>query len=133
MLSHSPENPRKHDWVRGADAKASESYTDSFVREVHEAWIAAVSDYTLQSAPGMAARLGSEPSVPRMPRKACPARHRPRVNVWSSWPLFNACVARPVGKKEVLSTLKAQEAMEKEWNNLTKKGCWNLDGVRAKG
>ena len=35
---------------------------------------------------------------------------------------FNACVARPVGRKDMLSTPDAMAAMEKEWGNLIKKG-----------
>ena len=51
-------------------------------------------------------------------------------------PLFNACVARSVGPKEVKTNKEAQKAMKAEWTRLRavdrrdgKKGCWDEDCV----
>ena len=43
------------------------------------------------------------------------------------WP-FNACVARPVSKKELYATPAAMEARDKEWYKLVEKGVF--DDVR---
>ena len=42
----------------------------------------------------------------------------------------NALVARPVGQKEINNTPAAQAALDKEWNNLAKKGAWDCPTVR---
>ena len=52
--------------------------------------------------------------------------HRSRDSV----PVFPACVARPVSKKELNATPKAIEARVKEWNNGANKRTWNLKSVR---
>ena len=43
--------------------------------------------------------------------------------------LFSAVVARLVPKAEVASTPKAQAALDKEWENLRKKGAWDESRV----
>jgi len=43
---------------------------------------------------------------------------------------FNACVARPVGKKEIAQQPKAQAALDKEWDKLVKAKAWTEDKVR---
>ena len=43
---------------------------------------------------------------------------------------FNACVARPVGRKEMLSNPKAKAAMGAEWSKLIQKGVWRFATVR---
>ena len=43
---------------------------------------------------------------------------------------YNACVARPVKRKEIDETPKAQAALDEEWNRLKSIGTWNEDGVR---
>ena len=45
-------------------------------------------------------------------------------------PIFPACVARPVGKKELNANAKAILARDKEWDNLARKGTWDLKSVR---
>ena len=53
---------------------------------------------------------------------------------------FSACVARPVSKKEISETEKAQAAMNAEWDKLANKkhpeldhvGCWDLSKVRSR-
>ena len=48
-------------------------------------------------------------------------------------PLYSAVVARPVGKAELQSTPKAQEAMKHEWDRLNdqkKRQVWDLSTVR---
>ena len=41
-----------------------------------------------------------------------------------------ACVARPVGKKEIAGQPKARDAMEKEWKRLWDKDVWDASTVR---
>ena len=41
-----------------------------------------------------------------------------------------ACVARPVGKKEIAGQPKARDAMEKEWKRLWDKDVWGATTVR---
>ena len=43
---------------------------------------------------------------------------------------FNACVARPVGKKEIAQQPKAQAALDKEWDKLVKAKAWTEENVR---
>ena len=43
---------------------------------------------------------------------------------------FNAAVARPVSKAEIRSNPKAEAALQKEWANLRKAGCWDESVVR---
>jgi hypothetical protein len=42
---------------------------------------------------------------------------------------YNACVARPVGKKERKATPAAEEAVLKEWARLRAAGCWDESKV----
>jgi hypothetical protein len=44
-------------------------------------------------------------------------------------PLFNVCVARPVGKREVASNAKAQAALDKGWSRLRSINCWDESAV----
>ena len=46
------------------------------------------------------------------------------------WPV-NACVARPVGKKEIQENPKAKAALQKEWDRLRQAGCWDETKVRS--
>ena len=46
------------------------------------------------------------------------------------WPI-NACVARPVGKKEIQENPKAKAALQKEWDRLRQAGCWDETKVRS--
>ena len=41
-----------------------------------------------------------------------------------------ACVARPVGKKEMINQPEARAAMDKEWNRLRDKQVWDEDHPR---
>ena len=54
----------------------------------------------------------------------CVRRRDPHRVKNSVPPLFNACVARPVGKAELAKNPKAREAMEAEWTRLREKGVW---------
>jgi len=56
-------------------------------------------------------------------------RHRDKIPNFGHLP-FNACVARPVGKKEVQQQPKAQAAVKAEWDRLRKIHTWDEDGVR---
>ena len=56
---------------------------------------------------------------------AQPHRSKERVA-----PIFPACVARPVGKKELLGSKNALLARDREWDNLARKGTWDRKSVR---
>ena len=45
---------------------------------------------------------------------------------------FSACVARPVGRKDMTANPKASAAMQAEWAKLIKKGMWSFATVRDK-
>ena len=72
--------------------------------------------------------------VPAMP---CTARtndnpHRPKIVAFNShsWTIKNACVARPVGRKELLQSKGAQASMRAEWDRLRSKVVWDDNIVR---
>ena len=56
----------------------------------------------------------------------------------STAPLFNACVAKPVSRKEAMGIPLAKAALQAEWDRLRavpqpgtdRKGCWDQDKVR---
>ena len=52
--------------------------------------------------------------------------HRPKT---SNRLPFPACVARPVGKKELMREKKAIEAMKAEWKRLWDKKVWDASTV----
>ena len=60
--------------------------------------------------------------------------HRPKAAA----PLYNACVAKPVSRKEAMSIPLAKDALQAEWDRLRavpqpgtdRKGCWDEDKVR---
>ena len=58
-----------------------------------------------------------------------PARsHRDKLT--SPYPFF-ACVARPVGRKEIEGSEKAQAAMREEWAKLEKNGVFDMSTVKS--
>ena len=61
--------------------------------------------------------------VPFMPIDPYKPKHRNKIQDFEPW--FNACVARPVAKKEIERTPKAQAALDKEWNALRNAGVWD--------
>ena len=75
-----------------------------------------------------------EDLIPAMP---CAAKnnedpHRPKIVASSShsWITKNACVARPVGRKELLQSRGAQASMKAEWDRLRSKVAWDGNIVR---
>ena len=75
-----------------------------------------------------------EDLIPAMP---CAAKnnedpHRPKIVASSShsWITKNACVARPVGRKELLQSRGAQASMKAEWDRLRSKIAWDGNIVR---
>ena len=56
-------------------------------------------------------------------------RHRPRVTSGRRL-LFNAVVARPVGRKEIAVTKKAQDAQSAEWGRLRDREVWDETVIR---
>ena len=58
--------------------------------------------------------------------------HRPKIVPFNShnWTVLRACVARPVGRKEVLESPPARAAMKAEWDRLRNKMVWDEDKVR---
>ena len=67
------------------------------------------------------------PAMPAMRGK--PQKHRAKRQ---HWPLFNAAVARPVGKAEIARDPKAKGALKKEWDKLLNplRPAWRMDLVR---
>jgi hypothetical protein len=73
--------------------------------------------------------------IPRLP--CAPARPTHRVKQPTHGPYLQACVARPVTRKECEANRRARAAMQTEWDRLRavprpdgKKGTWDEDGVR---
>ena len=64
--------------------------------------------------------------------KAKEVPHRPKIVAFNShiWITMNACVARPVGKKELLLSKGALAAMKAEWDKLRSKVVWDEINVR---
>ena len=79
------------------------------------------------SAPALVA----EDPFPRMPVRPYTPVHREKIPDCA--PSYPACVARPVGKKEIRDTPAAQAALLKEWDKLRKAGCWDESRVCASG
>ena len=63
-----------------------------------------------------------------MPCTSAPEPHREK-SLGGRLP-FNACVSRPVSKKEWEADPEAKKAEQKEWDNLRKRGVWSIDVVR---
>ena len=72
----------------------------------------------------------SEEWFPRMPVSipAVAQAHRQKEPAHPLW--LEACVARPVNKREVEKTPAARAALEKEWQKLYAAGCWDEKDVR---
>ena len=58
--------------------------------------------------------------------------HRSKIVPFSShsWLVMNACVARPVSRKELLQSPPVQASMKAEWDRLRNKMVWDEDKVR---
>ena len=78
------------------------------------------------ASPAVQSESEDEVSLPSM--FAGQAGHRHKISP-HTFPL-NACVARPVGSKEVAKTPKAQAALQVEWQRLKDMVCWNETKVR---
>ena len=65
---------------------------------------------------------------PKMPVVRDKQEHRSKVP--DGTPLFSACVARSVGKREIMSNPGAKKAMDAEWDKLRKRVVWDESGVR---
>lgn len=63
--------------------------------------------------------------IPAMPRGTRSDVHRPI----SPLAFMNACVARPVTRKEASGDANAKAAMDREWGNLVKKKTWSYEKV----
>ena len=68
------------------------------------------------------------PAMPCIKRKK--PRHRTKNNVSSLHGLFDAAVARPVGRRELEQQSNAQEARDKEWNRLRDRKVWDETFIR---
>ena len=72
-----------------------------------------------------------EDQIPDTPiATSTPAPHRRKLYK-RRWP-FNACVARPVSKKELFATPAALEARDKEWQKLIDKPAWDFNTVQPR-
>ena len=88
---------------------------------------------TLKSSPNELGECLSYEFIPAMP--VCqmnPQKHRNkciRLGIQSVEKAVNTLVARPVGKKEIGANLKAQQALDVEWEKLVKKKAWQYETV----
>ena len=69
------------------------------------------------------------PAMPVVPYSE-DSKHREKIKDPKDAEWFAACVARSVGKREILSNAAAKASLDKEWNKLRRQGCWNEDMVR---
>ena len=68
--------------------------------------------------------------APEMPTEQPRQGHR-ELNPHGSWlPLIPACIARPVGRKEIATEPAAQAAVNKEWRRLVDRPVWDMNTVR---
>ena len=72
----------------------------------------------------------NEDYVPAMPCVPSTDGHRVKNSEFGRRFLFNAVVARPVGRKEISEQPKAQEAARKEWDRLRAKKVWDESWIR---
>ena len=88
---------------------------------------------TLPASPAVV----DDPDVPSMP--TCPATfvHRQKTPEIDHLHVYNACVARPVGKREIRDTPAAEAALQAEWSKLRQAprgdgtfGAWDESKVR---
>ena len=86
------------------------------------------------AAKGGARLAHSEDYVPAMPCASGEGKedHRPKIFPFSShsWIVINACVARPVGRKEVASNPAARASMQAECDRLRNKFVWDESKFR---
>ena len=75
-------------------------------------------------AEAAAAGSSDEEFFPAMPTVPNRQQHRDHVPCGRRL-LFNAVVARPVSRKEISTTPKAQEAQGKEWGRLRERKVWD--------
>ena len=66
------------------------------------------------------------PTVPSETGDTCAFLHLPHPE----WPLFNACVARILGKREIARRKDAQEALKLEGDAVAVNEVWLRNGVR---
>ena len=80
---------------------------------------------------GGSSSSSSSVAAPAMPTKSVKDSHRQKIG--DSDPIFNACVARPVGKAEIAKTPAAQAALDKEWKRLVDLKTWDENRVEEWG
>ena len=74
---------------------------------------------------------GATPADLRVPPNGVPPAAEPHRPLDPDFlPPWNACVARPVGRKEVKESFAAQAALKKEWDRLRQAGCWDESTVQ---
>ena len=94
----------------------------------------AIAEYRAQQsadpapAPLPAAPSVEDPAIPQMPVRPPFPIHRVK-NPAVEYP-YEACVARPVSRKEVQKEAKAQAALNKEWRKLRALNTWDETAVR---
>ena len=67
-------------------------------------------------------------TIPEMPTKPVQTFHRDKFPIADFG--LNACVARPVNKKEQATNPKCAEAKDKEWTNLSNRRVWDVTTVK---
>ena len=71
-------------------------------------------------------------AIPAMPvENRDPASiHRPKIPDPCDAHWFQACVARSVSRREILTNAMAKASLDKEWTKLRNQGCWDESKVR---
>ena len=106
---------------------------DAFASSEEFAPSSAAASYYSGGDPAVKLATANDDSVPSMPcrrlqRKSKKGlKHRVKNQPSVS---FNACVARPVSKKEVSVTPKAKAAVQAEWDRLASKKAWDTSVVK---
>ena len=87
-------------------------------------WLAKKSQAAQQVA-AACVTCDSVPAMPVFPHE----QHEHREQERKFLPLFQACVARPVSRKESRTNPAARAALDKEWDRLRAAGCWDEKSV----
>ena len=128
----------KHEPCAGANTAGTARYPDRLVEAIHDAWRTSCDkrDHCGQPVALAASQLNGDAKfygddIPTMPVQRWTTEQNHRVKNRIELPIFNAMVARQLGKKEILENIKAQAAMKLEWDGLRKAGVWDMSSVRS--
>ena len=124
----------------GSEASTSGAAPASVVESEEEdvpPWEHLENELEVENSICAAARESLQKRDDEVPAMPCVANykgepHRPKIVPFNShsWTVVNACVARPVSKKELLQSPPAQASMKAEWDRLRNKMVWDEDKIR---